>query len=60
MLRDSDKKGQHEVMGGDGLFNVEELEFGSAVNYLSAAANQKARKRSFLKEGSARGSHALG
>lgn len=44
MLRDPDKKGQHELMGvAIGLFNVDPLEFGSGVNYLSAAANQKAR-----------------
>jgi hypothetical protein len=41
MLRDPDKKGQHEVMGCNGLFSIDRLEIGSAVNYLSAAANSK-------------------
>jgi len=60
MLRDPDNKGQHEVMGWDGLFDVDQLEFGSALNYLSAAANQKSRNDHSSKEGSARGSYALG
>ena len=37
MLRDPDKQGQHELMGWDGRFNVEKLELGFVVNYLSAA-----------------------
>ena len=40
MLRDPDKKGQHEVMGWGWSFDLDQLEFGFAVNYLSAAAIQ--------------------
>ena len=36
MLRDPDKKGQHQAMGWKmDFFNVDQLEIGSGVNYLT-------------------------
>ena len=41
MLRDPDERGQHEVMSCRwSLSNIDQLEFGSGLNYLNAAANQ--------------------
>jgi hypothetical protein len=41
MLRDPDKKGQHERSGrAPSVSNVDQLEFASRVNYLNAEAIQ--------------------